>query len=497
MNPPPPPPNPKRALISGAMWTVGTRWAVKSVGFINTIVVARFIAPKDYGLVAMAFLVVSLTQALLDFGASTALLRKTEISRADIDSAWTLTVIEGFLVGAVLWLLSPLASWYFEDPQLIRVVWVLAACQVLVGFSNIGMTLARKELQFSVEFYYLASHKSLSVLATIISAYFLRDYRALVIGVVTGYTSLLILSYLMHPYRPRWNISKIPEIWAVTKWLMLAGVAGFFLRKSDELVAGRIGTTAEFGLYNVGSDVGQLPTGELGPAMLRAFLPVLSSIQADVKRTNQAVLKTLAAVNTITLPVGLGFAAIALPATALLLGDKWLAAAPFVACFAVAGAVQFAMSPLNTLLVLRGHTRIQNRIVWIEFSVFAITALVLVLVIHMHLLGLVWARIAASLVNALLTASSAQTHCCLPLTSVAHALWRPLIGAMGMYWVVNFIVSLLSSSMAQLAAGITTGAAVFGIWTAVTWWLAGRPEGLESTVSDFFTARFRAKRHAS
>lgn len=482
--PPQPPSDPKRALISGALWTVGTRWAVKAVGFVNTIVVARFIAPQDYGLVAMAFLMVALTQALLDFGASTALLRQPTVSRDEIDSAWTLTVIQGALAGALLWALSPVAGWYFEDPKLIRVLWVLAACQVLVGFSNVGMTLARKELQFQVEFYYLASHKTLSVLATIVSAYFLRDYRALVVGVVTGYSSLLVLSYLMHPYRPRWNTAKIADIWAVTKWLMLAGVGGFFLRRSDELAAGRIGTTAEFGLYNVGSDVGQLPTGELGPAMLRAFLPVLSTIQADVERTHRAVLKTLSAVNTITLPVGWGLAAVAAPATALLLGDRWTDATPFVACFAVAGAVQFALSPLNTLLVLRGHTRIQNHIVWVEFAAFVVLALVLVP--QLHLLGLVWARIGASLVNAWLTAASTQKYCGLSLGSIIHALWRPLLGANLMYGAVSFSVSFFDSGIVQLAAGILSGGVVYGTWTLITWWLAGRPEGLESTVWDYF-----------
>jgi len=488
-------PNPKRALISGALWTVGTRWAVKAVGFINTVVVARFIAPQDYGLVAMAFLVVALTQAMLDFGASTALLRKPSLSRDEIDSAWTLCVIQGVLAGGLMALLSPLASWYFADPQLIHVLWVLAACQVLVGFSNVGMTLARKELQFSVEFYYLASHKTLSVLATIISAYFLRDYRALVIGVVTGYSSLLILSYLLHPYRPRWNTSKIPEIWAITKWLMLAGVGSFFLRKSDELVAGRIGSTAEFGLYNVGSDIGQLPTGELGPAMLRAFLPVLSTIQTDIARTNQAVLKTLAAVNTLTLPIGFGFAAVALPATVLLLGDKWLGATPFVACFALAGSLQFAISPLNTLLVLRGHTRLQNHVVWIEFAVFV--GMAMILVPQLHLLGLVWARITASLVNALVTAACTRSQCGLALSAMAKALWRPLLGSVGMYVLVDYSVSLFSSPLAQLVAGIGAGVLLFASWTALSWQLSGRPEGLESTVFDFFTERAGRKTNAN
>ncbi|MFZ4623253.1 MAG: oligosaccharide flippase family protein [Rhodoferax sp.] len=309
-----------------------------------------------------------MTQAMLDFGATTALLRKEALTVDDIDSAWTLTVIQGAFGGLALLGLSPFASGYFKEPQVERVLWALAACLLLSGFTNIGLVLARKELNFAVEFKYMFGIKLVGILSTIAAAYFLRDYRALLVGVMAGYLSGLVLSYVLHPYRPHYNTRKIAEIWALTKWLMLAGMGGFLLRKSDELIAARIGSTHEFGMYNVSSDLGQLPTGELGPAMLRAFLPVLSAIQNDWQRTNSAVLKTLAAVNTITLPVGFGFAAVALPATAIVLGAQWLDAAPLVAAFALAGTLQFAMSPLGTLLTLRGHTRVQSRIVWAEFN---------------------------------------------------------------------------------------------------------------------------------
>jgi lipopolysaccharide exporter len=291
----------------------------------------------------------------------------------------------------------------------------------------------------------------------------------------------------MHPYRPWWDTSKIPDIWAITKWLMLSGVAGFFLRKSDELIAARIGTTGEYGLYNVGADLGQLPTGELGPAMLRAFLPVLSSIQDDIARTNQAVLKTLSAVNTITMPVGLGFAAVALPATELLLGARWIEAVPFVALFALASVAQFAMSPLTTLLVLRGHTRLQNYIVWAEFAVFATCCLMLIP--HMHLIGLVWARITASSVNSLITALCAQAYCRVSIIAVGKALLRPTMGAIFMYGLVDILVRWLAGNAWSLVLGITVGVLAYSTWILLTWIVAGKPEGLESTAFDFFAGR--------
>ncbi|HEY8908425.1 MAG TPA: lipopolysaccharide biosynthesis protein [Rhodoferax sp.] len=466
------------------MWTLGNRWLVKGMGFASTLVVARLLLPTDYGIVAMAMLVVGLIQAMLDFGAATALLRKGAVTPAEINSAWTLRLLEGCGIGLLLLAAAHPSALYFKEPRVEAVMWVLAACIVVSSASNVGFTLAQKEFNFSLEFRHNLICKSMGVAATVSAAYVLRDYRALVIGVATGYISGSIMSYVMHPYRPWWDTSKIPDIWAVTKWLMLSGVAGFFLRKSDELIAARIGTTGEYGLYNVGADLGQLPTGELGPAMLRAFLPVLSSIQDDITRTNQAVLKTLSAVNTITLPVGLGFAALAVPATELLLGARWIEAAPFVALFALAGVVQFVMSPVTTLLVLRGYTRLQNHIVWTEFAIFLICTFILVP--QLHLVGLVWARIIASTTNALITATCARKYCSLSLISVSKALLRPSVGAAGMYGVVHFASGLNAGGAWSLAAGVSVGALTYSGWTLFTWLAAGRPEGLESTIFDFF-----------
>ena len=187
--------NPKRTLILGAAWTVGTRWAIKGIGFLNTVIMARLVLPADYGIVAMAMLVVGLTQALMDFGASTALMRKRDVSRDEIDSAWTLRWLQNIGMGLILLLISPFAATYFEEPRVEYVLWVLAACVAVAGAGNIGLVLAQKEFNFSLEFRIQVICKTLGVVATVAAGYLLRDYRALVIGVCTGYISGLVLSY--------------------------------------------------------------------------------------------------------------------------------------------------------------------------------------------------------------------------------------------------------------------------------------------------------------
>lgn len=473
---------PKTNLIRGAAWTIGTRWLIKGLGFINTVIMARLLLPEDYGIVAMGMLVVGLIQTFLDFGPGTALLRKAEVTRDEIDSAWTLGILQGIGAGLALLLVLPLALEYFKEPRLTFVLLALAASVAFISFANIGLVLARKAFIYTLEFKISTTSKFVSVLVTVLAGLMLRDYRALVIGIIAGYTLPVFLSYLWHPYRPRWNTSKIGEIWAITKWLMVARVGEFILRKGDELVAARIGTTHQYGLYNVGSDFGQMPVGEIGPAMLKALLPVLTTLEGNIERTNQAVIKTIAAVNTVIWPIGLGFMAIATQATEIALGSKWLDAVPFISLFALASVLQTMTSPANTLLILHGHTRSQSQIVWIEFASFVMAAIALVP--GFHLIGLALARILSSAASSFVTLLYTKKICRLPIAPILKTIARPLAGAVAMYGLVTYLQGIIDAPMPRLAAAILSGAIFFMLWSLLSWQLSGRPEGLESTLMD-------------
>ena len=430
----------------------------------------------------MGMLIVGLIRAFIDFSAPIALLRKHEITRDDIDSAWTLRLIQGCLGGTIIALFAPLAVTYFKEPRLLEVLWALAACVVVAGAYNIGQTLALKEFNFRLDFTINAAGKLASVIATIGFGLILRDYRALTLGIVTGYLIPLLLSYYLHPYRPRWNTKKIGEIWNLTKWLLISNIAGFLLRQSDELIAARIGSTAEFGLYNVGSDLGQLPVAEIGPAMQRAILPVLASIQGDLERTRRGVLKTLSAVNTVIWPIGLGFAALSLEATELILGNKWIEASAFVTLFAITATIQSSGDPLRSFLTLLSHTKIQSTITWLEFFSFAVIAIFLIPT-H-HLIGLAYARLISSVLSTIYLAIASKQYCRLKYSEIIHNSYRPILTSVTMFFLVSEITSAFEAYQLKLLVGTLTGIIFYISVTLFTWSLSGRPEGFESTVYD-------------
>lgn len=486
----------KTKLMRGAVWTVGLRWSIRLLGLLNTVVMARILMPSEYGIVAMASVVVGIVQAFLDFGAGTALLRKPSVDRDDIDSAWTLRVLQGFAVCLVLAVIAPIASQYFSEPRVMVVLWALGGGLVVSSAANVGLVMAQKEFNFALEFKVQIIANVLRVAVTVAAGLWLRDYRALVLGIVVTHVCNTVLSYVFHAYRPRWNTRKIGELWAVTKWLMLSGIGSFILRRGDELVAGRIvGSSGQFGLYSVGSDLGQMPTSEVGPAMLRALLPLLSSMKGSAQQINAAVVKVAGAANTVTLALGLGLAALAGPFTAVVLGPNWIPAQAFIAGFAVVGVLQSMPGALTTLLVMRGHTKQHSMTVWAEFSAFCLAAVLLVP--SMSLLGLVWARAIGSAVAFATAALLARRHCELGLRLLALPLMRPLFGAVLMFMLVHWLSAQVDGPALQLLVGVAAGAFFYVAWCLFSWRIVGRPDGLESMVLAQITQRIGAARQSS
>jgi len=198
------------------------------LGFFNTVILARLLSPEDYGVVGMAFLVVGLVSTFLDTGAGSALVRIGNPNKEQINSAWTLQSLQGCVLCAVLLIASPIAVIYFKEPRVGHVLNVVAICVAFMGFSNIGMSLAYLNLKFAIEYKMQIFTKLSGAIATLIAAYYFKDYRALVTGIVVAYIAEWCLSYYLHPYRPKWDTRKISEIWGISKWLMFGAIGGYF-----------------------------------------------------------------------------------------------------------------------------------------------------------------------------------------------------------------------------------------------------------------------------
>ena len=127
------------SVVSGAFLTIAMRWTDRLIGFISTLILARLLAPEDFGIIAMASLVISLTDVLFDLGVNIALIQNKSPTQDHYDTAWTLRLLQSILATAIVASVAPWAADYFKEPRITLVIQVLSLSFLLSAFENIGI----------------------------------------------------------------------------------------------------------------------------------------------------------------------------------------------------------------------------------------------------------------------------------------------------------------------------------------------------------------------
>ncbi len=188
------------------------RLTVRSIGLVSMVVLARLLLPADFGLVVLASMLVGLVELASEFEFATYLIREQRIDRSYYDTAWTLSLLRGGLVAVVLVVSASAAADFFAEPRLQNVLYALALASLITGLANIGIVDFQKSLNFDRDFRLTVQTKLVSFAITMLLAVLLRNYWALVIGILSGRCAALLFSYTMHPYRPRISLVRTGAI---------------------------------------------------------------------------------------------------------------------------------------------------------------------------------------------------------------------------------------------------------------------------------------------
>src|SRR5262245_61096532 len=217
----------ERRMAKGALWMVLARTTDRSMGLVSTAILARLLVADDFGLVAMATAVLALLELIASFGFDVALIQNTNASRQQYDTAWTFNVFLGASIGLLLLLLAVPAAHFYNEPRLTGILSCLALAAAVQGFENFGVVAFRKALNFNNDFALLFSKRLATFSVTIPIAFALRNYWALVAGILVGRIASVGLTYWLHPYRPRFSLAGGSALLHFGKWLVVGNVYYF------------------------------------------------------------------------------------------------------------------------------------------------------------------------------------------------------------------------------------------------------------------------------
>ncbi len=481
-------------VAAGAAWMIGLRFLQRSLGLISTVILARLLVPEDFGLVAMALIVYAFVEIIGGFGFDLALIRDQEAEDRHYHTAWTLNLAYKLFAALVIAVFAPVFAGFFGDPRVEEVLYVIAIIVAIRGLENIGVVAFRKELTFNREFNFRLASKVFRVAVTVLLAVLFANYWALVLGSLAGAVAGVLLSYWMHPFRPRFGLSGARELFNFSRWVLLHNFATYANTRGPDLIVGRMVGADALGLFRVSSDIAKLPSEELYAPIMRVVFPGFSKIAHDLPRLRRAYLSAQGFVTAATVPAAVGLVAVAEPLVWVLLGTNWLEAIPLIQVLGLLGVTTILHGNRYSLFMALGKPY------WVFFFVFLHAVITLPLMVYMLSAGFgiteaVWAKLAASL---LLMPPGVWLVCYyLRMRAVEFlaVVWRPVFCSAAMAFAIWGVLGALPEvetfgrAAAALAVMIPLGVTVYGGLMLLTWYGLGRPEGPETRVVEMAVSR--------
>lgn len=229
-----------KKIALGAAWMMLMKFSIRLIGLVSTLILVRLLDPADFGIAAMAMTVVTAVQLLTMFGFDVAIIQNQNADKDDYNTAWTLNVALGLGAGLLLIALAYPAAGFYGRPELVAVYMALSLATIFQGLENIGLVDFRKHLHFDREFQFRVAVKVAAFIVTMLLAFTLRSYWALIIGTITARLAATVMSYVVHDFRPRWSLAAAGRIMTFSKWLFLNNIMHTLRTILPDLIVGRI-----------------------------------------------------------------------------------------------------------------------------------------------------------------------------------------------------------------------------------------------------------------
>lgn len=313
-------------FLTGLKWTVAGRLATQIVTWAITIYVMRLVAPDQYGLMALASIFSSFFGLLAEIGLGSALVRTKDISDRQLRQIFGIVLLSNGAVLALMALVAaPLASAFFESPELQPVIQVIALQFLPAAFAVIPSALLAREMSFGgravIDF---ASSLGGSLL-TLGLAYFGYGVYALAWGSIAIATIRAVgLNFLSRPVGlPIFEFSGCGEMFHFGRNVAQHQFVWFFYSQADSFIVGKMLGSHALGIYSISMELASLPAARISAVLNQVATPALSKVHREGGQVGSYILKGLRTLSLFAFPVMWGISSIAHELVITLLGDTW------------------------------------------------------------------------------------------------------------------------------------------------------------------------------
>jgi lipopolysaccharide exporter len=363
----------RERVLRGGFWAVGAELATQGAGFLRLVVLARLLAPHDFGLMGIALVLMKWLEYFTETHFSAALVRKPEDIRPYLDTAWTLQVVRGVTLASILALAAPLAAAGLGERAATPIIRGAALVLLFQSFVSPSVLYLRRELDFRRDTLWKLSAVTAGVTTAIVFGFLVRNAWALVLGLVASEGVAAALSYVIQPYRPRFAFdrARARELMQFGKWMFWVRVTTFLCLYLDTLAIARLLGATALGFYQAASQLAVTPATRLVTVVGGVMYPTFARLQ-EAPGLRRAVVRMLGVVSAVLIPLTCFVIVFATPLVTLILGAQWLVIVGPLQVLACSSAVAPVSATVHTLLQAVGKPELSARISFVRMMLLAV-----------------------------------------------------------------------------------------------------------------------------
>ena len=361
----------KEQTINSAKWNAIERITVQGIQFVLTLLMARLLTPDDYGVIGLLTIFIALSQAFIDSGFNTALVRTKNAVEEDYSTVFYFNFAIAIVCYTILFFAAPSIAAFFNQPILVSVLRVYSISLIINSLMAVQVSM----LQIRLDFKSLAKR---NVVATLLSgvigvalAFWGFGVWALVFqNLVASLVNLVFIIYICR-WIPTTGFCKdsFRRLGAFGSRLLAAGLLDTIYKNLTNFAIGKFYTSTDLGFYTRGAQFAQLPNSSINGVLGTVTYPILAKIQDDDERLLSVYRKYIQMSSMSIFIVSGLMCAMAKPIILFTLSEKWTGAIVFLSLFAFSCMFDHLNTINLNLLKVKGRSDLFLRLEIIKKSI--------------------------------------------------------------------------------------------------------------------------------
>lgn len=442
------------------MWRLAEQGGKQVIFFTISVVIARLVAPSQFGMIAMLTVFTSIAGLFTDIGLSTALMRKNNRTQTDCSTVYWYNVGAGLILYSSLFVSAPYVADFYQMSELKAILRVTALSFIISPLAGVHNTLLAIDLNFKAMTKFNILSLVTSGLIGMMFAYLDFQVWALVIQNLVQCILSTTIVLCKVKWRPSFVFSKssFKEFFGFSSKLLASRMLDTLYNNIYPIVIGKWYTASDLAFFNRGQSITNL-TANLPTGMLQSVTyPMLCKLQDDEDALRNGYRRTLKLAAFVVFPITLGVGAIAFPLINVLYTDVWIYAAGLLSIM-VFNMMWYPIAAINlNLLVVKGKSNLFLRLEIIK-KIQGI--LILLITIPMGLKAMCWGSVVGAPLclvwNTYYTGKFLKMGIIDQLRDLSHIL--ALCAAM--YICAKLVATYMGNDLPSLICSIATGAIIY------------------------------------